>query len=131
MWFRRKKDPKPAVMKRSEFIRNTSIATAGLILSGSIPALAGGFAKKRIAVVGMGHRGTGFWGRTVVQNFSDVVDYVGLCDINPGRLEFAKKTLGVNCPTFTDYGAMLKAVKPEICQASPSGISNIDRFLPP
>ncbi|HEY0751596.1 MAG TPA: Gfo/Idh/MocA family oxidoreductase, partial [Chitinophagaceae bacterium] len=101
-------------MKRRDFIKNTSLATTGLILSSSLPSLAGGGAKKRLAVVGMGHRGTGFWGKTVVNNFSDVVEYVGLCDINPGRLAFAKNWMGVSCPTFTDYNQMLKSVKPDV-----------------
>lgn len=83
-------------------------------MSSSLPSLAAGGAKKRLAVVGMGHRGTGFWGKTVVNNFSDVVEYVGLCDNNPGRLAFAKNWMGVNCPTFTDYDQMLRSVKPDV-----------------
>lgn len=99
-------------MQRRDFIINTSLASAGILLS-SIPAIAGSN-KKRIAIVGMGSRGTGFWGKTIVDNYSDVVEYVGLCDINPGRLEYARKRMNVNCPTFTNYDAMLKKVKPEL-----------------
>ena len=99
-------------MQRRDFIINTSLASAGILLS-SIPAIAGSN-KKRIAIVGMGSRGTGFWGKTIVDNYSDVVDYVGLSDINPGRLEYAKKRMNVSCPTFTDFDAMLKKVKPEL-----------------
>lgn len=100
-------------MQRRDFIKNTSLASVGILLS-SIPAIAGNATKKRIAIVGMGSRGTGFWGKTIVDNYSDVVEYVGLCDINPGRLEYAKKRMNVNCPTFTDFDAMLKKVKPEL-----------------
>ena len=99
-------------MQRRDFIINTSLATVGILLS-SIPAIAGN-TKKRIAIVGMGSRGTGFWGKTIVDNYSDVVEYVGLCDINPGRLAYAKKRMNVNCPTFTDFDAMLKNTKPEL-----------------
>jgi predicted dehydrogenase len=42
------------------------------------------------------------------------VEFVGLCDINPGRLEFAKNRLGVKCPLFTDFEKMMKTVKPEV-----------------
>lgn len=100
-------------MKRREFIRNTSYASAAMLLSPAIPVL-GQVPKKKLAIVGTGHRGTGFWGKTVVDNYSDVVEFRGLCDINPGRLAFAKKRMGVDCPTFTDYDLMLKAVKPEV-----------------
>ena len=101
-------------MQRRDFIKNTSIATTGIWLGSAFPSLAAGAVKKKVAIVGMGHRGTGFWGKTVISNFSDVIEYVGLCDNNPGRLAFAKKWMGVNCPTFTNYDQMLKMVKPEI-----------------
>jgi predicted dehydrogenase len=65
-------------------------------------------------MVGTGHRGTGFWGKTVRDNFSDVVEFVGLCDHNPGRLAFAKERMKVQCPTFTSFEQMMKTVKPEV-----------------
>ena len=54
--------------------------------------------KKRVALVGTGIRGTGFWGRNLKEKYSDILEFVGLCDINPGRLEFGKKFIDVNCP---------------------------------
>jgi predicted dehydrogenase len=103
-------------MNRSEFLRNASLASAGLLLS-QTPVHS--FAqkpgtKKRIAMVGTGHRGIGFWGKPVVDNFSDIIEFVGLCDLNPGRLEFAKKKMGINCPVFTDFTEMMNKVKPEV-----------------
>ena len=47
-------------------------------------------AKMRYAIVGTGIRGITMWGRSVAQEYSDYVDIVGLCDINPGRLAFAQ-----------------------------------------
>jgi predicted dehydrogenase len=38
---------------------------------------------------------------------------VGLCDINPGRCAFAKSYIGVDCPTFVDFDAMLQETKPD------------------
>jgi len=105
------------------------MASAGLILSQSpISSLAATRPKKRIAMVGTGHRGTGFWGKTVVDNYSDVIEFVGLCDQNPGRLAFAKSRIGVSCPTFTDFAAMMKSVKPEVVIVTTMD-SNHDEFI--
>jgi predicted dehydrogenase len=102
-------------MKRRHFIRNTSLAAAGIALAQTpFNSFASGFAKKRVAMIGTGHRGTGFWGETVVKNFSDVLEFVGLCDKNPGRVSWAKERMKVSCPTFTDFEQMMKTVKPEI-----------------
>lgn len=102
-------------MERRNFLKNTSLAAAGVALAQTpIPSFASGFAKKRIAMVGTGHRGTGFWGETVVKNFSDVLEFVGLCDKNPGRMAWAKERMKVQCPTFTDFETMMKTVKPEV-----------------
>lgn len=70
--------------------------------------------KLRIVLVGTGIRGTSFWGKRLVDEYSDILEFVGLCDINPGRLEFAKKYIGTNCPTFVDFDAMLKKTKPDL-----------------
>lgn len=70
--------------------------------------------KTKVAIVGTGSRGTGMWGRSVVQSYSNYVEFVGLCDINPGRVALAKKTMEVSCPTFTDFEKMMKDTKPEL-----------------
>ena len=54
------------------------------------------------------------WGRRVVQGYSDFVEYVGLCDINPGRLAFGKAFIGADCPTFSDFESMIRATSPEL-----------------
>lgn len=102
-------------MRRRSFIKNSSLASAGLVLAQlPLSSLANTAGKKRIALVGTGHRGTGFWGKPVVDNFGDIVEFVGLCDINPGRMAYAKQRMGVKCPTFTDFETMMKTVKPEV-----------------
>ena len=103
-------------MERRRFIKQSSLAAAGLALAQApLSALAAApAAKKRVAMIGTGHRGTGFWGETVVKNFSDIVEFVGLCDKNPGRAQYAKERLKVNCPTFTDFDTMMKTVKPQV-----------------
>lgn len=65
-------------------------------------------------MVGTGIRGTGFWGKRIVDNYSDIVEFVGLCDINPGRLEFAKRQMKVNCPVFTDFDKMVIQTRPDM-----------------
>ena len=42
--------------------------------------------KRRVAVIGTGHRGAGTWGRELLATCGDVVDLVGLCDSNSLRL---------------------------------------------
>lgn len=70
--------------------------------------------KLKIVMVGTGIRGTSFWGKRLVDEYSDILEFVGLCDNNPGRLDFAKKFIGVKCPTFADYDTMLKQTKPDL-----------------
>lgn len=70
--------------------------------------------RKRIAMVGTGIRGTGMWGISVKAEYDDVIEFVGLCDINPGRLKYAKELMKVDCPVYTDFDKMLKETKPDI-----------------
>jgi predicted dehydrogenase len=77
-----------------------------------VPKPAGG--KLRYALVGTGGRGSGLWGRSIVNNYKDIIDVVGLCDINPKRVEFVKGYLKLNCPTFTDFDAMVAQTRPDV-----------------
>lgn len=70
--------------------------------------------KLRVTMVGTGIRGIGFWGKRLVENYSDRLEFVGLCDHNPGRLEFAKKHIGVSCKTYLDFEKMVKETKPDL-----------------
>ncbi|NJB71073.1 putative dehydrogenase [Saonia flava] len=70
--------------------------------------------KLRVVLVGTGIRGISFWGRRLVQEYSDILEFVGLSDINPGRLQFGKEYIGADCPTFTDFDAMLKKTNPDL-----------------
>lgn len=73
-------------------------------------------AKQKIAIVGTGGRGIGMWGRSVLEAYPDQVEFVGLCDINPGRLEYAKEAMEVSCPTYSDteFDKMMKETKPDV-----------------
>jgi len=100
-------------INRRDFIIKTGILTSGAILSSQMTR--GMFSlqnlpKKRIALVGTGSRGTSFMGKNIRDNFNDVAEFVGLCDINEGRVNYAKKLLGVDCQVFTDFNKMIKTV---------------------
>ena len=69
--------------------------------------------KRRVALIGTGHRGAGTWGRELLVNCGDVVDLVGLCDSNALRLRRARDAIGVDCAIFTDLGAMLTGSRPD------------------
>jgi predicted dehydrogenase len=101
---------------RRRFIKNTSAAVAGTILANqafSIPAKADRTEKMRIALVGTGVRGVGMYGRTLMGNYGDFVEMVGMCDSNPGRLRYAREYIGVDCPVFDTLGELLRGTKPE------------------
>jgi len=101
---------------RREFVASTAKAAAGAVLLNQMPGIAASkmlAPKRRLAMIGTGHRGTGMWGTSVLKAYGDLVEFVGLCDINPGRAETAKQILGASCPTFTDYEEMLTKTKPD------------------
>ncbi|HVH69716.1 MAG TPA: Gfo/Idh/MocA family oxidoreductase [Candidatus Dormibacteraeota bacterium] len=67
----------------------------------------------RMALVGTGARGSFNWGQEVMEGYSDVVEIVGLCDINRKRVEAAKKLIGTNAPSFVDFDRMIKETRPD------------------
>lgn len=102
-------------MDRRKFVKESTLLTAGSLLAAPWASHDFPFAgKKRIALVGTGIRGIDFWGKTVAANYGDKVEFVGICDINIGRVNYAKKAMGVPCPVFTDLAKMIKDVKPEV-----------------
>lgn len=103
------------MLSRRDFLSRTT-ALAGTIAIApftATPLQAGSAKKNRIAIVGTGSRALGMWCKDVVKSYGDAVDYVGLCDINPGRVEYFKKNAALTCPTFTDFEKMMKEVKPD------------------
>jgi len=100
-------------MHRRDFLQQSGTAAAGLVISSSALSNIVPAKKTTIAMVGTGVRGLGMWGSPVIKEFSDTLEFVGLCDINPGRVETGKKILGLSCPTFTDFDKMMKETKPE------------------
>ncbi|MFI1744049.1 Gfo/Idh/MocA family oxidoreductase [Thalassobellus sediminis] len=97
-------------VSRRKFIKTTSATVAGSMLIS--PAFASIIlndnVKKKIALVGTGIRGITFWGKFLNEEYSDVVEFVGLCDINPGRVAFGKEYIGADCPVYTNFDEMLE-----------------------
>ncbi|HNR09397.1 MAG TPA: Gfo/Idh/MocA family oxidoreductase, partial [Saprospiraceae bacterium] len=101
-------------INRRDFIQQSAIAAGSLMINPIPSPAARTMAKKRLALVGTGSRGAGFWGKTILDNYKDLVEFVGLCDINPGRLEYAKSYIGADCRTYSDFDLMMKESKPDM-----------------
>ena len=99
---------------RREFVAAAGGVAAAALLPGANPVAAAAGTRRRYAIVGTGVRGIGMWGRPLVSRYPDVLEFVGLCDVNPLRAEYAKKTIGVSCPTFTSLDEMLTKAKPDL-----------------
>ena len=82
---------------RREFVKVAGTAALGASLFPA-DALAQPRAKRRYAIVGTGDRGSGMWGRDLVQRYPDLLEFVGLCDINPKRAAAARDYIGVELP---------------------------------
>ncbi len=98
--------------------RRNFLASISLLAAGSVmPVSAFNFGKNKklkVALVGTGVRGVSFWGKRLVEEYSDILEFVGLSDINPGRLNYAAEYIGVSCPLFTDFDEMIKTTKPDL-----------------
>lgn len=100
---------------RRNFLKSVSMLSASMAL----PLTSFGFGlennrKLKIALVGTGVRGTSFWGKRLVDEYSEILEFVGLCDINPGRLAYGKEYIGATCPTFLDFEEMVDQTKPDL-----------------
>lgn len=69
--------------------------------------------KRRVALIGTGHRGASMWGKELLADFRGEIDLVGLADKNSMRVERARVAIGTNAPAFTDLRDMLAATQPE------------------
>lgn len=100
-------------ISRRDFLQKSGLVVASGVLFPAFSTFGKPKAKMRVAMVGTGSRGASMWGRDVLKSYSDIVEFVGLCDINEGRVNTVKAGLGLSCPTFTDFEKMMKEVKPE------------------
>jgi predicted dehydrogenase len=99
-------------LTRREFVATTSGAAVAAFAGSSSRASAA--ARRRYAIVGTGVRAIGMWGRPIASGYQDVVEFVGLCDVNPLRAQVAQRAIGVSCPLFTRLDEMLDKAKPDV-----------------
>ena len=104
----------PDPQSRRSFLASVSMLAAGTMVPSSAFRFFPNQRKLKVALVGTGIRGTGFWGRRLVETYSDLLEFVGLCDHNPGRLAFAKNYMQVSCDTYTDFEAMMQEQQPDL-----------------
>ncbi len=98
---------------RRLFLKSVSLLSAASMVN--FPSWGFGLGRKmKVALVGTGIRGSNFWGKRLVEQYSDVLEFSGLCDHNEGRLAFAKNYMGVDCPLYTDFDQMLSQAKPDL-----------------
>lgn len=100
-------------LTRRNFLSTVSMLAAGAALPGNAFGL-GSSKKLKVALIGVGIRGVDFWGKRLMDKYPDILEFVGLCDNNPGRLEHALKFIGVSCPTFSDFEKMVNQTKPDL-----------------
>ena len=125
--------PEPSSnLGRREFLTATAAGGMGLALepaAGQQTAAKpkGGSGKLRVVLVGTGGRGSTNWGRNLVRNYGDVVEFVGLCDINRKRMAVARDFMGVTCPMFmdTEFDEMIRKTSPDWVI-----VTTIDSFHP-
>ena len=97
-------------MQRRKFLQLGVAGAAVLVTDNPLKARS---KKLKVAIVGTGSRGSHTWGKAVVEHHSDVVEIVGLCDINKKRVEVAQKLIGTSAPTFADFDEMVKTTRPD------------------
>ncbi|RRN78051.1 gfo/Idh/MocA family oxidoreductase [Pseudoxanthomonas sp. SGD-10] len=98
---------------RRSFLYSVSMLAAGVAITSPLS----GFSKQkklRLVLVGTGIRGITFWGKRLLDQYPDKLEFVGLCDSNPGRVAYAKEYMGTKCDVFTDFDRMVKRVKPDL-----------------
>jgi len=101
-------------LDRRQFLNTAGVLTAGTLLTNPLQTFGNkSQTKMKLALAGTGIRGTSFWGKAIVERYPEETEFVALFDHNPGRLEFAKQFMGIECPVFSDFEAMINQTKPD------------------
>jgi predicted dehydrogenase len=110
-------------MTRREFVKATGSTAAASLLTMNPRLAPAETSRRRYAIVGTGDRATGMWGRPLVRRYADILEFVGLCDINPKRVAAAREMIGVECPTFTNFDEMCDRARPDLLM-----VTTVDAF---
>lgn len=103
-------------MNRRDFMVKAGTVLAGARLAGpasSLVAQETSKKKRKLAIIGTGHRAVGMFGKKLLGDYGDYVEFAGLCDPNPGRVKFAREYIDVDCPVYTDFETMVQKTKPD------------------
>ncbi len=105
---------------RRDFIKKTTMAAAVAPFSLSAADLMNSSktsenAKKRYALVGTGTRGSSSWAKPLVEKYGQHGELVALCDINFGRMAYAKNDIGTKAPTYhsSEFEKMVRDTRPD------------------
>lgn len=107
-------------MDRRGFVKTLSIAGLGLGLSGTVASAvtAESTKKKRYVIVGNGGRSR-MYQNAIEKDYSDYAELVGVCDINPGRVELARARSIANKASVppgypsSEFNRMIVEAKPD------------------
>ena len=82
--------------------------------------------KRRFAVVGTGTRATYSWVAPMVKEFADVVELVGLYDVNPGRAHACNAIVNAAIPVYSSFDEMIRRAKPEALLVASTDATHAD-----
>ena len=80
-------------------------------------------ARKRIAFAGASARAVIMYATPLAKDFADVVEFVGVFDVNQGRCRLLGLKCGVDVPVFSDFDVMMKTTKPDLVI-----VTTVDRY---
>ncbi len=122
-------------MKRRKFLENSSkaVIASSLLPLNTFAANGANTApqKTKVALVGTGSRGSYTWGKELIDGYSQWVDMVGLCDINPKRMDYAKKYMGTNAKTYFagDFDRMIQETQPDYVIVTTTDSFHVDYIV--
>lgn len=104
------------MQNRREFLNTVGMIAAGAVVSNPLKASVLADGKLKLVLVGTGIRGNSFWGKRLVDEYNDILEFVALVDHNPGRVAYAKEFIGVgpDCKTYTDFDEMIQNHAPDL-----------------
>lgn len=87
--------------------------------------------KLKVVLVGTGSRGSNSWGKELVGPYSDYVEMVAICDINPKRMEVAREIIGTKAKAYhsNDFDQMIQEQKPDMVIVTTMDSHHVDYIV--
>ncbi|WP_347840881.1 Gfo/Idh/MocA family oxidoreductase [uncultured Draconibacterium sp.] len=104
------------MQNRRSFLATIGTIAAGAVVSNPLKAAVLAQGKLKMVLVGTGIRGNSFWGKRLVDEYGDILEFVALVDSNPGRVKYAAEYIGVGekCKTYTNFDDMISEQTPDL-----------------